>query len=190
MKDSVFLYRHSASFLPQRLLLTSQLFMHELEMFKYRNPSIKITPDLLHIYWIRLFVSQKLDCANSCNINKVIRSVLNCLFYFIFFYKKILQVQKSTKPLTANKNKKIRAKNILGKKSHLFAYLRFVLLLGCVFKLLVLLMLLVRAKSFRKKIKSLNGPKKLVFVSSRLLNFFNCPNKLVFVRMYEVLLLV
>ena len=56
--------------------------------------------------------------------------------------------------------------------------------------LLVLLMLLVRAKSFLKKIKSLNGPKKLVFVSSRQFNFFNCPNKLVFVRMYEVLLLV
>ena len=88
MKDSVFLYRHSASFLPQRLLLTSQLFMHELEMFKYRDPSIKITPDLLHIYWIRLFVSQKLDCANSYNINKVIRSVLNCLFFFIFFLQK------------------------------------------------------------------------------------------------------
>ena len=40
---------------------------------------------------------------NSSNINEVIRSVLNFLF---FFYKKISQLQKSTKPLTANKNKK------------------------------------------------------------------------------------
>ena len=42
------------------------------------------------------------------------------------------------------------------------AYLRFVLLLGCVFVLLVLLVLFwgffVRAKSFRKKIKSLKLP--------------------------------
>ena len=43
------------------------------------------------------------------------------------------------------------------------------LLLGGVFvffALLVFLMHLVRAKSFCKKIKSLNGPKKLDFVSS------------------------
>ena len=38
----------------------------------------------------------------SSNINKVIRSVLNFLF---FFNKKISQVQRSTKLLTANKNK-------------------------------------------------------------------------------------
>ena len=47
----------------------------------------------------------------------------------------------------------MRIKNIQEKKSHLFAYLRFVLLLGCVFMLLVLLVLLVRAKSFRIKLK-------------------------------------
>ena len=40
----------------------------------------------------------------SSNINEVIRPVLNFLFFY--FYKKISQVQKSTKPLTANKNKK------------------------------------------------------------------------------------
>ena len=43
----------------------------------------------------------------SSNINEVIRSVLN---FLIFFYKKISQVQKSTKPLTANKNKKMCTK--------------------------------------------------------------------------------
>ena len=42
--------------------------------------------------------------------------------------------------------------------------------------LLVLLVLLVRGKSFRKKIMSLNGPKKLVFVSSRQINFLNGPH--------------
>ena len=62
--------------------------------------------------------------------------------------------------------------------------MRFVLLLGCVFTLLVLLMLLVHAKSFRKRIKSLNGPKKLIFVLSRQFSFLNGPTKLVFVRMY------
>ena len=63
---------------------------------------------------------------DSSNINEVIRSVLNFLF---FFYKNISQAQKSTKPLT--------------EKSYLFAYLGFVLLLGCVFMLLMLLVLLV-----------------------------------------------
>ena len=43
----------------------------------------------------------------SSNINEVIRSVLNFLIFFFFFCKKISQVQKSAKPLTANKNKKM-----------------------------------------------------------------------------------
>ena len=45
------------------------------------------------------------DYKFSGNINEVIRSVLNFLFIY-FFYKKISQEQKTTKPLTANKNKK------------------------------------------------------------------------------------
>ena len=58
----------------------------------------------------------------------------------------------------------------MGKKSHLFPFLRLVLLLGCISMVLVflvslvLLMLLVHAKSFCKKIKSLTGPNKLVLV--------------------------
>ena len=87
------------------------------------------------------------DYKFSSNINEVIRSVLNFLFIY-FFYKKISQAQKSTKPLTANK-KNAHKKHLRGKK--LLAYLRFVLLLGCVFVLLVLLMLLVHAKSICKK---------------------------------------
>ena len=88
------------------------------------------------------------DYKFNSNINLVIKSVLN---FFFFFYKKISQVQKSTKPLTANKNKKVCIKNIYEEKRYLFAYLYFVLLLSCVFMLLVLLMILVRAKSFCKK---------------------------------------
>ena len=54
---------------------------------------------------------------SSSNIVEVIRAVLNVLFlffifFFYFFYDKISQAQKSTNPLTANKNKKIRMKNI------------------------------------------------------------------------------
>ena len=87
-------------------------------------------------------------------------TVLNFLLYF-FFYKKILQVQKSTKPLTAYKNKKMCIKYIQGKKSHSFAYLRFMLLLGCVFMLLVLC---ITFSAFSAYKKSLNDPNKLVFV--------------------------
>ena len=57
----------------------------------------------------------------------------------------------------------MRIKNIQEKKSHLFAYLRFVHLLGFVFMLLVLLVLLVRAKSFRKKIKEFKWSKETSF---------------------------
>ena len=48
----------------------------------------------------------------SSNINEVIETVLN----FLLFYRKILQVQKGIKPLTLNKNKKMRLKNISEKK--------------------------------------------------------------------------
>ena len=57
------------------------------------------------------------------------------------------------------------------------------LLLGFAFMLLVLLVLLVRAKSFRKKIKSLNGLKKLVFVSSRQFRLLKGPLKGIYVFM-------
>ena len=50
--------------------------------------------------WLQIKVIVTNDYKFSSNINEVIRSVLN------FFYKKISQVQRSTKPLTANKNKK------------------------------------------------------------------------------------
>ena len=92
----------------------------------------------------------------SSNINEVIETVLN----FLLFYRKILQVQKGIKPLTLNKNKKMRLKNISEKKSYLFAYLSFALLLGCVF---ILLVLLVRAKSFRKKNKEFKWSQETSF---------------------------
>ena len=50
------------------------------------------------------------DCLYkfSSNVNELIRPVVN----FLFFYDKILHAQKSTKPLTGNKNKKIHTKSI------------------------------------------------------------------------------
>ena len=53
--------------------------------------------------WLQIKVIVTNDYKFSSNINEVIKAVLNFSF---FFYKKISQVQKSTKPLTANKNKK------------------------------------------------------------------------------------
>ena len=50
-----------------------------------------------------------IDYKFSCNINEVIRSVLNFLIFF-FFYKKISQAQKNRKPLTENKNLKMHIK--------------------------------------------------------------------------------
>ena len=44
----------------------------------------------------------------SSNVNELIRPVVN----FLFFYDKILHAQRSTKPLTGNKNKKIHTKSI------------------------------------------------------------------------------
>ena len=55
------------------------------------------------------FLREQFYAQSSSNIVEVIRTVLNILF---FFYDKISQAQKSTNPLTANKNKKIRIKNI------------------------------------------------------------------------------
>ena len=48
------------------------------------------------------------DYKFSSNINEVIKAVFN----LFFFHDKISQAQKSTKPLTANKNRKICIKNI------------------------------------------------------------------------------
>ena len=49
------------------------------------------------------FLREQFYTQSSSNIVEVIRTVLNILF---FFYDKISQAQKSTNPLTANKNKK------------------------------------------------------------------------------------
>ena len=67
-------------------------------------------------------------------MNGVFRSVLNFLLFF--FYKKISQAQKSTKPLTANKNKNMHKKHLRGKKL-LTCLLAYLLLLGSFFMLLV-----------------------------------------------------
>ena len=56
---------------------------------------------------MRYCQSKKVLYEDSSNINEVIRTMLN-----FFFSDKISQSQKSTNPLTANKNKKVRIKNI------------------------------------------------------------------------------
>ena len=61
----------------------------------------------------------------SSIINEVIKSVSN---FLLFFYEKILRVQKSTKPLTANKNfKNAYKKHLREKKSliRLFVFCAF-----------------------------------------------------------------
>ena len=55
------------------------------------------------------FLREQFYAQSSSNIVEVIRTVLNILF---FFYDKISQAQKSTNPLTVNKNKKKDIKNI------------------------------------------------------------------------------
>ena len=80
-----------------------------------------------------------------------VRSITN-------FLQKDFTHTKRTKPLTANKNKKFAQKTSKRKKSYFSAYLRFVLLLDCIF---VLLGLLVLKNSF------LNSPNKLAFVRSK-----------------------
>ena len=57
-------------------------------------------------FLMRYNQSKKLLYEDSSNINEVIRTILN-----FFFSDKISQSQKSTNPLTANKNKKVRIKN-------------------------------------------------------------------------------
>ena len=100
------------------------------------------------------------DYKFSCNINEVIRSVLN---FFLFFLQKDFTSTKKQKAAYREQKFKNAHKNILGKKSHLFTYLRFVLFLGCVFMLLVLLMLLVHAKSFCKKNKKFKRSQETSF---------------------------
>ena len=58
---------------------------------------------------------------NNSNVNKVIRAVLNSLF---FFFTKRIRTHQKHKTLQANKNENA-LKNIKGEKSHLLAFLCF-----------------------------------------------------------------
>ena len=82
-------------FLKSRLMVANCLCI-----WRRRKPKTRILSlcSLLCIYLYMYICS---------NINEVIRTVLD-----FFFYDKISQAQKSINPLTANKNKKIRIKNI------------------------------------------------------------------------------
>ena len=61
-----------------------------------------------HIFPKIFFLCVLIITIVSSNINEVIKTVLNSLF----FYEEISQLQKSAKRLQANKNKKIRLKII------------------------------------------------------------------------------
>ena len=74
--------------------------------------------------------------------------------FYYFFTTRFYKYKKAQNRLQRTKIKNAY-KNHIREQSHLFAYLRFVLLLGCALMLLVLLVFFVRATSFRKKIKSL-----------------------------------
>ena len=100
--------------------------------------------------WLQIKVIVTNDYKFSSNINEVIRSVLN-FFFFFFLQKDFTSTKKRKTAYGKQKQKKMHIKHIQEKKSHLSAYLHFVLFLGCVFMLLVLLMLLAHAKSFREK---------------------------------------
>ena len=62
------------------------------------------------------FNSMMTEFFEGSDINNLIQFMFayikTQLFIIIFFYKKILQLQKSTKPLTAKKNLKMCIKNI------------------------------------------------------------------------------
>ena len=74
--------------------------------------------------------------------------------FYYFLTTRFYKYKKAQNRLQRTKIKNAY-KNHIREQSHLFAYLRFVLLLGCALMLLVLLVFFVRATSFRKKIKSL-----------------------------------
>ena len=109
---------------------------------KWRSSSQK-TPEVLpskyHRWEFLTFDFKKSFNKFSSNIAEVTRTVLN----FLFFCDKISQAQRSTNPLTANKNKKNMYKKHLTGKKLIIRYLRFILLLSCTFMLFVLFVLLV-----------------------------------------------
>ena len=87
---------------------------------------IKNKSDSLKGLQIKVIVT--IDYKFSCNINEVIRSVLNFLIFFFFLQKDFTSTKKQKTAYREQKFKNAH-KNILGEKSHLFTYLRFVLLM-------------------------------------------------------------
>ena len=72
--------------------------------------SFKKSPEKNNMVAEAIFFEKRIfPYLNGSNINEVVKTVLN---FLLFFYEKILQIQKSTKPFTANNNKTMRIKNI------------------------------------------------------------------------------
>ena len=76
---------------------------HPFQQLLFRNTYILLIISPIHIMYIYiLYIYIYIYTIYiSNNINEVIKTVLSSLFFF--FTKKILQVQKGAKPLTANK---------------------------------------------------------------------------------------
>ena len=74
---------------------------HPFQQLLFRNTYILLIISPIYIMYIYILYIYIYIIYISNNINEVIKTVLSSLFFF--FTKKILQVQKGTKPLTANK---------------------------------------------------------------------------------------
>ena len=74
---------------------------HPFQQLLFRNTYILLIISPIYIMYIYILYIYIYTIYISNNINEVIKTVLSSLFFF--FTKKILQVQKGAKPLTANK---------------------------------------------------------------------------------------
>ena len=120
------------------------------------------------------------DYKFNSNISEVIKTVLNTFF---FLQKDFTSTKEHKTAYNKQKSKNVYKKHLREKKSliRLFTICAFAWLCFYAFSAFSAFS---ACKIFSSKIKSLNGSKKLVFVSSRQLSFLTGPNKLDFVRMY------
>ena len=82
------------------VLKTHRTF-HPFQQLLFRNTYILLIISPIYIMYIYILYIYIYTIYISNNINEVIKTFLSSLFFF--FKKMILQVQKGTKPLTANK---------------------------------------------------------------------------------------
>ena len=120
--------------------------------------------------WLQIKVIVTNDYKFSSNINEVIRSVLN-FFFFFFFTKRFYKYKKAQNRLRQTKTKKNAHKTHPGEKKSLICLFAFCAFPWLCFYAISAFNAFSACKIFSWKIKSLNGPKKLVFVSLRQFSF-------------------